>query len=388
MADCIVAFMIFNSTKANAMGKKLNIFFSNSISSHKWGGGEKWMVTAAKGLSERGHRVMVSGKSNSIFLSNARNYGLEIIPLNFLEDYNPFKIWYTKRILEREKVDVIVLNLKKDIRVAGIAARKAKVPVIIARNGIQLFRDIWKHKKTAGLVDGIITNTNSIRDVYNQFSWMDGNKTKVIYNGLKMNGAIEPQNIHDIWNIPKNHVVFVAAGRLTIQKGFDLLINAISDVKDSLKPFSVLIAGTGKERKTLENLITKKGLVGTVKLIGFQHELSRVIQAADFVIMPSRHEGMPNVAMESMALGKPVFASNVNGVPELINHRKTGYIMDELTVDEISKAIRFGMDNHGSEEIKNWGIEAKQQISNQFTFEGMLDQLESYFYTHMNISHR
>jgi glycosyltransferase involved in cell wall biosynthesis len=87
-------------------------------------------------------------------------------------------------------------------------------------------------------------------------------------------------------------------------------------------------------------------------------------------------------------LGKPVFASNVNGVPELINHRKTGYIMDELTVEEISKAIRFGMDNHGSEEIKNWGIEAKQQISNQFTFEGMLDQLESYFYTHMNISHR
>ena len=47
------------------MKKKLNIFFSNSISAHKWGGGEKWMVTAGKGLNERGHNVILSGKSNS-----------------------------------------------------------------------------------------------------------------------------------------------------------------------------------------------------------------------------------------------------------------------------------------------------------------------------------
>ena len=47
--------------------KKLNIFFSNSISTHKWGGGEKWMVTAARGLKARGHNVIISGKANSEF---------------------------------------------------------------------------------------------------------------------------------------------------------------------------------------------------------------------------------------------------------------------------------------------------------------------------------
>ena len=53
------------------MDKKLNIFFSNSISAHKWGGGEKWMITAACGLKERGHEVTLSGKANSILLSKA-----------------------------------------------------------------------------------------------------------------------------------------------------------------------------------------------------------------------------------------------------------------------------------------------------------------------------
>ena len=370
------------------MGKKLNIFFSNSISSHKWGGGEKWMITAGKGLKDRGHNVLVSGKDRSIFLSNAQSKGLGIVPLKFFEDYSPFKIWHIKQILVREKVDVIVLNLKKDIRVAGIAARKAKVPVIIARNGIQHFKNIWKHKKTADLVDGIITNTKSIRNVYNQFPWMDEKKTKVIYNGLKMKGAIEPFNIHDIWNIPKKNIVFVAAGRLTIQKGFDLLIQAVSQIKDTVIPFTVLIAGMGKERKSLERLIAKKDLIGTVKLIGFQNQLSRVILAADYVIMPSRREGMPNVAMESMVLGKPVFASNVNGMPELIEHRHSGYIMNELTVNGISKAINFGIENHESEELKSWGIEAKKHVSNKFTLDGMLDQLESYFYTQIDHSYR
>ena len=62
--------------------QKLNIFFSNSISTHKWGGGEKWMVTAANGLKSRGHNVTLSGKANSEFLKRAQQAGLKTIPLN------------------------------------------------------------------------------------------------------------------------------------------------------------------------------------------------------------------------------------------------------------------------------------------------------------------
>ena len=186
------------------MKKKLNIFFSNSISAHKWGGGEKWMVTAGKGLKERGHHVTLSGKSNSVFLTKAKESGLDILPLNIYADYNPFKILHTKWILKKKKIDVIVLNLNKDIRVAGIAARMADIPVIIARNGIQLFSDKWKHKMTIKLVDGIITNSKSIKNAYNQFSWMNKNKTTVIYNGLGLKKNIKPLDIKTIWNIPKN----------------------------------------------------------------------------------------------------------------------------------------------------------------------------------------
>ena len=94
---------------------------------------------------------------------------MDIIPLNIYADYNPFKIIHTKLILKQKNIDVIVLNLNKDIRVAGIAARWAKIPVIVARNGIQLFSDKWKHKMKMKLVDGIITNSKSIKNSYNEF---------------------------------------------------------------------------------------------------------------------------------------------------------------------------------------------------------------------------
>ena len=361
------------------MKKKLNIFFSNSISAHKWGGGEKWMVTAGKGLNERGHNVILSGKSNSVFLTKAEDAGLDIIPLNIYADYNPFKIIHTKWLLKRKKIDVIVLNLNKDIRVAGIAARWAKIPVIIARNGIQLFSDKWKHKMTMKLVDGIITNSKSIKEAYNRFQWMDKNKTTVIYNGLKSNNQVDPIELKAIWNIPKDHLVFVAAGRLTTQKGFDLLIEAVSSISSSKRPFSILIAGMGKERKLLQDQIDNYNLQN-IKLIGFQNNLASIIKAADYVIMPSRKEGMPNVVMESMALGKPVLAANVNGVPELLDHNKTGYIFDPMRPEPVKEAIKFVLENHGSEKIANWGSLAKEHVNNNFSLEKMLNELESYFY--------
>ena len=369
------------------MKKKLNIFFSNSISAHKWGGGEKWMVTAGKGLKERGHHVTLSGKSNSVFLTKAKESGLDILPLNIYADYNPFKILHTKWILKKKKIDVIVLNLNKDIRVAGIAARMADIPVIIARNGIQLFSDKWKHKMTIKLVDGIITNSKSIKNAYNQFSWMNKNKTTVIYNGLGLKKNIKPLDIKTIWNIPKNHVVFVAAGRLVPQKGFDLLIEAANRLKNSTRPFTLLIAGMGKDRKSLQEKIVLNKL-SNVKLIGFQNNLPPILKASDYVIMPSRQEGMPNVVMESMALGKSVLAAKVNGVSELMDHNRTGYIFDPMKVKPILDAMNFVLDNHGSEKIINWGLLAKDHIKNNFRLDKMIDHLESYFYDQYAQSYR
>lgn len=338
------------------------------------------MITAATGLKNRGHRVILSGKAKSVLLHRAREMGLEVIPLNIYADYSPFKIWYTKRILKREQVDVIVLNLNKDIRVAGLAAHWAKVPVILARNGIQLISDKWKHQKTMGLVDGIITNSETIREAYNSYSWMPKEKTKVIYNGISIPNGLPKVDIRTLWNIPDYHTIFLAAGRLTTQKGFDLLVEAVAQMKTRKYPFTVLIAGRGKQREQLVRLVQKRRLNGQVKFIGFQSNLLPIMKAADFIIVTSRQEGMPNIVMEGMALGKPVLAARVNGVPELVEHGKTGYIFDPFNTQAICETISFALSNQGAPEVQSWGAAAREHIRTRFSLDNMLDELETYFY--------
>ena len=84
---------------------------------------------------------------------------------------------------------------------------------------------------------------------------MNKKKTTVIYNGLELSNSVHKYDIRKKWNIEKDSLVFVAAGRLTPQKGFDLLIDAVSKLNSTTKPFHILIAGTGKDQNQLINAL-------------------------------------------------------------------------------------------------------------------------------------
>ena len=93
---------------------------------------------------------------------------------------------------------------------AGIAARWAKVPAIIARNGLQLFSDKWKYKMTIGLVDGIITNSKSIKEAYEGFPWMEPDKTVVIYNGISTSEYnIDVIDINALYGAFQKRIIFL-----------------------------------------------------------------------------------------------------------------------------------------------------------------------------------
>lgn len=352
-----------------------SILFSNSIAAKKWGGGEKWIVTTAADLARRGHRTIVSGKAQSILLKRARAAGLETIPFDIYADYSPFKIWQTKRILQREAIDVIILNLNKDIRVAGLAARWARVPVILARNGIQLFSDKLKYRLTLGLVDGIITNSKTIRDVYESFPWMERGKTTVIYNGINPPEGVAELDLHAAFQIPGDHLVLAAIGRLADQKGFDLLIRALAEIKAQGLKCSVLVVGEGRERVALQELIERNKVQDRVRLLGFIEDPLPIIKAADYLILPSRQEGMPNVVMEAMMLETPVLAAGVNGVTELLTHQQTGYIFQSHSVAAVCEAIQFA--RGAGDQVRSWTRAAREVIGN-YTMEKMITGVENY----------
>ncbi len=365
---------------------KLTIIFSNSNPKELWGGGEKWMLDAASGLVSRGHRIIVAARKNSILIERAKERNLETKQFNIHMDFDPLKIVQIVWFLKKEKVDVIILNINKDVRVAGIAAHIANTPVILARHGAKLISDKLKHRLTMSLVDGIITNSRTRKQEYESYKWMPNNKIEVIYNGINIPANKPKLDLKEKYNIPKNHIIFGAVGRLQRVKGFDTLINASIILLKRNLPITLLIAGKGKLRNELQNIIHRERVTDKIRLVGFWENPLDFINSIDIFVLSSRSEGMPNVIMEAMALKKIVIATNVGGINEIISNNENGFLVEPNNIDVLASAMEMMLKQN-----KNLGKiceNAFNTIQEKFTLGKTIDHLEHYFYKKYNLSSR
>lgn len=129
---------------------------------------------------------------------------------------------------------------------------------------------------------------------------------------------------------------FVAAGRLSFQKGFDLLINAFARFADDHPEYRLTILGEGEDRAALEALVTELTLGEKVSLPGFQSNPHRYIKHADALVLSSRWEGLPNIVLESLYIGTPVVATRVvSMLDEIIQDGVNGQLCEVDNVDSL-----------------------------------------------------
>jgi len=333
------------------------------------------MVKAAEGLSNAGHRVFVASKRNAEILKTAALAGLPVRVFNIRGDFSPWNTWRIARFLHQEKIDVLICNLNKDVRVAGLAARLVKKPVVIARHGVQLCGKKWKHKVTLQhLTDGILTNSVSIRRNYAAYGWFPDNFVRVIYNGIEDKSSVQAYDFTR--EFPDKKIVF-SAGRLSEQKGFSYLIETAFMLRKKRSDLVFIIAGKGRLENQLKKQIREKGLEKHFFLFGFSDNIDPFLKGCDLFVLSSLFEGMPNVVMEAMAVGTPVVATDVNGVRELMEDGVTGLVVPPRHPGDMSEAIEILIAQ--PEKRKAMGRAGQRRVQTQFTIPIMVRHLESYF---------
>ena len=141
----------------------------------------------------------------------------------------------------------------------------------------------------------------------------------------------------------------LAVGRLHPVKDYSFLIRACGDLRSQGVDFICWIVGEGRERTALERQIAKFGLQGYVHLAGHipRHEVAAYYHHADLVVMTSRSEGIPVVLMEAMAHGKLVLAPDITGIPELVEHERTGFLYEPGSLDSFVSLVRGIHDRQG-----------------------------------------
>lgn len=130
-----------------------------------------------------------------------------------------------------------------------------------------------------------------------------------------------------------------AVGRLSSEKGFDLLARAVGQLRRDGLAADLVVVGEGDERRRLEALIAELGLGDHVRLLGYRADLPDWYEAMDVFALSSLREGLPNVLLEAMALETPVVATRIAGVPRLVRHEENGLLVEPGSVEGLATAL-------------------------------------------------
>jgi glycosyltransferase involved in cell wall biosynthesis len=167
-------------------------------------------------------------------------------------------------------------------------------------------------------------------------------------------------------------------GRVSEEKGLKDLVEAVDILRDGTNPnVKVYIVGTGRQENELKKLVDQKGMKENIVFLGFQEDVEGWILASDVSVLPSLTEGTPMSLLEAMSYAKPVIASNVGGIPKVINNGVNGLLVPPGDWRSLSVTLRNLMNDGGLR--KRLGISARETIIAKYDIRSWMERINSVY---------
>lgn len=287
--------------------------------------------------------------------------------------------WSFSRRLKAFNADALLVATFKKVWLAGRAARRAGVPTVVSRIGLDtdLPGKHWSYRIAfRRWVDATLVNADGIRRaVVEGLPDYDPAKVATVYDGIVLDDAVpHMREARAALGLPVDAPVVGAVARLSAQKRLDRLIVAVS----RLPGVHLALAGEGELEQELRALAVRLGLEHRVHFLGFRTDVARVLAALDVFAITSDREGMANAMLEAMAAGVPVVSTPVSGAdealftdgegrsPGLVVEADPGRLAEAMTGILDLPAVRLAM-----------GEEGRRRVRRTFSYQGMLDAWEA-----------
>lgn len=277
--------------------------------------------------------------------------------------------------LRGRRFDAAVTLLYMSDILGRVLARAAGIRYLVtsirARN---IHYTSWQRRSlqlTARLADRVVLNSAAAREFAIQHEGVDAKRIVVIPNGIDVSRYASPASREALGQelqIPEGSHVIGSVGRLSHQKGFDLLITALSS--PAHKATYLFLCGQGEERRSLERQAAEHGIADRVRFAGHRGDMEVIYGALDLYVHPARFEGMPNAVLEAMAAGCPIVATAIDGSRELIEDGVHGWLVPPE--DPHSLACAIGAALADSDEAARRGAAARERAAREFSVDAMV----------------
>ena len=274
--------------------------------------------------------------SSTVIVSAAKAAGIDAValPCRGWLDWNA--IQGLKSLVEEENIEILHCHEPKSRLYGAIVSRMTGIPMVATHHlwtGQNLRTRLVESIDAVVLhgCDKVIAVSTSVAESMRRVH-VSRRRIEVIPNGIDLSSfrdELQTDELRASLGIPPEMPVIGAVGRLDIQKGHERLIEAAKKITDAGQDAFYIIAGEGVERPRLESLIRDLGLSAKVLLPGYQSDIRPYLAMMDVFVLPSRREGTPMALLEAMAMRKPVVATAVGGVPDVLTDGIDGIMLPE-----------------------------------------------------------
>jgi len=301
----------------------------------------------------------------------------EIVIFNSSEDEIMGTIWAAR-----------VCRVPKRVMVVHWALSSSSLPLFVRKKGFPLpipsrysmrtriVRSLCYH-----FLNNIVFVNQITRNAYIELYKLSPDKCITIYNGIDIEKYEASSDlkikIRSELGLNSGDCMVLATGNLTEVKGHKYLISAMRKLVDDFSHVKCFIAGQGELKIELENQIHELGLTDHVILLGYRNDVARLLIASDMFCMPSLNEALGYSLLEASAAGVPIVASDVGGIPEVIEHNITGLLVKPCDAVLLYQSLKKIWENP---ELGRCLVEnGKKHIIETFSIDRMLYCTESIF---------
>ena len=309
-------------------------------------------------------------------LDEADKRGAQTVLFKITSSANPIQLLSgfvrLYKFLKKHKIDIIHMYGFWTNIGGRIAAKLAKTPVIITgqrtednwRKSIHSFLDRF----TSRWVDLYISVFNKGKELLVNRDRIPAEKILVVHNGIDLNWA------NPVKSSEKHFSLIGMVAAYNQFKTQEVLIRAAPMILKKFPQAKFILVGCGNTEKKMSEMISNLGLNFHFSTWGFVKDIRQILSQLDIFLLATHSEGFPVSILEAMSMGIPVVASNVGGIPELVEDRVTGILVEPNCSEKLADAIIEILE---SPEKAKWMSEAaKERVKKHFTIEQMMGQLE------------
>ncbi len=308
----------------------------------EWRGGQRQLLWMGEGLRRHGGRPIFGLRSGVPLAKRATKAGIEIVTIDpLIAEWGPWTVLRLRRVIQRERVAIVHAQSGHTMALAALAALGTRAKIVFARRVTTPLRQNrptrWKYARADRLISVSQAGVAGLLR-----AGVKAERVRVVPSGVPLAKPTAPATAELLatFGVPVGAPLAVLVASLSAAKDPATFVRAIEVARREVPALHALLVGDGPLRESLAADITARGLAPFVHLTGFRNDAEAIEGAASVVVLTSKSlEGTPGVLLDALAQGIPIVATDVGGVPEVIEDGVSGLILPIGDAEAIGRAI-------------------------------------------------